>query len=313
MPILLPWPQLSFDSAPHDPNRKTQFFVDSTSGAPDSVTQLDEKSLVLWLMQTEPVRAFILRELGRQDSAFHATELVDPFYGSGEGDIDFLVCDRLDPGAAAAFECKRIKVEEVDEKNDRMNKLSGITTAVRQVNRLYEKCGFFETYLAVLIEVECSKQFESNIPCRGLRPDSTHDFGSGNTQRATLNFPGYKHLNQKIGIIIIEVAQPSKKSVNRMANLRLLRYHPATPRFQSAQTTRQISALIEKANRSGISGSDSADWEAAPPGTVELHIGDGADALAVGRSPAGPEAAPASATTFFNLRSWKVVTRRSPR
>jgi len=312
-PVYLLWDQVTFDSAPWDPNRKMEFFVDPPSSSPNRVTSLDEKALVRWLMGCKPAKALIFQKLGRESSAFDAAELVEPFYDHGEGEIDLLLCDRLDPGAAVALECKRIKVEGVDAKNDHMNKLPDTVLAVQQANKLYEKCGFRETYLALLVAIDSYKQLDSNIPCRGLRPNSTHDFGETKTQRAILNFPGREDLNTKIGIIFIEVVQPSGKPLDEMATVRVLIFHPATPRFQRARATSQMTSLIEKVSSSPASESDSAGWVAASLGTVEFRIGNGADAPGDGMSANGPGAIPGSPASVFTLRNWKTVIRRNPR
>jgi hypothetical protein len=310
--VYLLWEAVVLDSAPLDPNRKVEFFVDPPFSSPERVTSLDEKTLVRWLMQCELARALIFQKLHREPSAFHATEIIEPFYAHGEGDVDLLLCNRRDPDAAVALECKRIKVEGLDIKNDHMNKLPDAALAVQQANKLYEKCGFLETYLAILIAIDSSRQLDSNIPCRGLRPGSTHDYGETKTQRAILDFPGREDLNPKIGIIFIEVVQPSGKPLDEMAIVRVLLFHPATPRFQSARATSELMDLIEKASISATPASISSGWVAGSLGTVQIPIIDGAEALRVGVSCTISGTPPPSATTTFYIRDWKTVIQRNP-
>lgn len=311
-PIVLLWDQIVFDSAPWDPERKMEFFVDSPAYSPERVTSLDEKKLIGWLMRCERSRDLIFRKLGREPSAFYATEIIEPFYGHGEGDIDLLICDRGDPGAAVALECKRIKVEGIDIKNDRMNKLCHAEFAVQQANKLYERCGFFETYLALLIAVDSARQSDSNIPCRGLRPDSTHGFGETKTQKAILDFPGRDKLDPKIGIIFVEVVQPSGKPIDEMAIVRVLLFHPAKPRFQSAGATAEVSDLIGKATTDTATQSTFQNLVLGSMGGAGLPISDGADHSTSGVSCTISGAAPTSPTTTFHVRNWQAVMRRNP-
>jgi len=311
-PIYLLWEGIAFDSAPWDPKRKIEFFVDPPSSSPERVTSLDEKRLVRWLIQCEQAKALIFRKLGRQPSAFYLTEIIEPFYGHDEGDVDLVICDRLDPGAAVALECKRIKVEGLDTNNDRMNKLPHAALAVQQANKLYEKCGFLETYLALLIAVDSAGQLDSNIPCRGLRPDSTHNFGENRTQKAILDFPGRHDLNPKIGIIFVEVVQPSGKPIDEMANVRVLLFHPAEPRFQSARTTNEMAALIEKATISTAPATSSPDRVLGIIGGSGLPLGNGAEVSGVGVSCTISGATPTSPATTFHVQNWRTVIRRNP-
>jgi hypothetical protein len=312
-PIYLLWEEIAFDSAPWDPNRKIEFFVDPPSSSPERVTSLDEKALVRWLMRCEQARALIFRKLGRQPTALYATEVTEPFYRHDEGDVDIVLCDRLDPEAAVALECKRIKVEGLGTNNDHMNKLPDVALAVQQANKLHEKCGFLETYLALLIAVDSAAQLDSNIPCRGLRPDSTHDFGEHKTQKAILDFPGRQDLNPEIGIIFIEVVQPSGKPIDEMANVRVLLFHPARPRFQSARTTNEMAALIEKATTGTAPADPSIDGVIGTIGGMGLPLGDGAEVSGVGVSCSISGAAPTSTTTIFHVCNWRTVIRRSVR
>ncbi len=286
-----------------------EFFVDSPGYSPERVTSLDERKLVGWLMRREEARDLIFRKLGREPSAFYATEMIEPFYGHGEGEVDLLICDRRDPGAAVALECKRIKVEGVDIKNDRMNKLCDAAFAVQQANRLYERCSFFETYLALLIAVDSARQSDSNIPCRGLRPDSTHDFGETKTQKAILDFPGRDKLDPRIGIIFIGVIQPSGKPIDRMATVRILLFHPAKRRFQGSMATAKISALIESASAEAPRG-EPLDQVMGSLEGAGLPIGDGVGQSIPGiscRISGSPSKSPG---TTFHVRAWKTELKK---
>src|ERR1035438_158650 len=154
--MVLTFRQLSFDTV-HFPAgscipAKTEMFNANPYlvGGSHAVLEMDEWSLVHWLMSFAPVRSVILEELGRGPGAFHRTEVVQPFYAGGEGEMDLLVCERRAPHEALIMEAKRVKVEIVDSERDVVHKIKDIATGVRQANARYDPFGFFQHYLAVV-------------------------------------------------------------------------------------------------------------------------------------------------------------------
>ena len=180
----LTYRQISFDTAhiaPGHPVKATFFeaapyaYVDGST----RVTEFDEKTIVRWLMLCPPSRHIILEELGLPATAFYQPEVVRPFYSPGEGDLDLILCPQLWPREALALECKRVKVESVNAGQDKINKLQDVAGGVRQANKLYNgPFAFFQTYLAIITEVEASGQAERNIPNRGVRSDTTPQRGT---------------------------------------------------------------------------------------------------------------------------------------
>ena len=108
--------------------------------------------------------------------------------------------------------------------------------------RLYSRFGFFQTYLGVVTAVEASEQLDTNIPNRGVRSSSTPDFGDTKTFKRIVEFPGRDELNAAIGIIFIEIVQPSLVSIDRRATIRVCVHHPRT---QTADVTNRVETLIQ--------------------------------------------------------------------
>jgi hypothetical protein len=255
---VLTYRQISFDTAhvprPDRPFR-ARFF--EAGGYPlidggSRVTEFDEKPIIRWLMLSEPSHGIILDELGLPPDAFYCPEVVQPFYAPGEGDIDLILCPWLSPHRAIALECKRVKVESVNVGQDRINKLHDIAGGVRQANKLYNgPFGFFQTYLAIITEVEASGQDERNIPNRGVRSHTTPQRGdTGRTTfRQIVEFPGRAGLHKDIGIIFIEVAQPSRLSIDKQATVRVCVYRRAEPRDQLDSVTNRVMEIMPMKER----------------------------------------------------------------
>lgn len=246
--------QVSFDTVHvslNQPDSATFFEVAPYPSVDDGsarVTAFDEKPIIRWLMLCPSSRQIILEELGLPPDAFHRPEVVQPFYAPGEGDIDLIICPRLSPHQAVAFECKRVKVESVNIGKDKVNKLQDVAGGVRQANKLYNgSAAFFQTYLAIITEVDATGQGEINIPNRGIRSDTTPQRGDTRTTtfKQIVEFPGRAELHDDVGIIFIEIAQPSHLSIDKQASVRVCVYRRAERRDQLTGVTNRVIKIMQ--------------------------------------------------------------------
>lgn len=155
-----------------------------------------------------------------------------------------ILCRRYAPHEAVALECKRVKIAVVNPQNHQLNKLEDTRKGVGQANRLYDKFGFFQTYLAILTAVEASHQDDTNIPCRGIDASATPDYGQSKTFKRIVEFPGRDDLKPDIGIISIEAVQPSGISMDERVTIRVCVHHPAQRRIQADSVTNQIGIVM---------------------------------------------------------------------
>jgi hypothetical protein len=251
---ILSFRQVSFDSThiarPERPFSATFFesgprpYVDGST----RVTEFDEKTIILWLLLRPASRHLILEMLGLPLDAFYQSHVVRPFYSMGEGDLDLILCSRLSPHEAVAIECKRVKVETVNVGQDRINKLPDAARGVCQANRLYNgPFAFFQTYLAIITEVAASSQHEINIPNRGVRSYTTPQRGDtkNTTFRQIVEFPGRAELHDDIGILFIEIVQPSRLSIDTQATARVCLYRRAERREQLDRVTNRVMEIMK--------------------------------------------------------------------
>jgi hypothetical protein len=214
MAEIVTYRQISFDTSRVPAGRPVRAtFFEATAST--LVSDYAEKQIVRWLL----------------------------FYAQGTGDLDLVACPRLSPHRATAFECKRVKVETVNAGHDTINKLQDIAGGVGQANKFFNgPHGFFQTYLAIITEVAAAGQDERNIPNRGVRSHSTPL--NGDTDRTTfrqiIEFPGRDKLHRDIGILFIELVQPSRLSINTLATLRVCVYRRAEPREQLDSATNRM-------------------------------------------------------------------------
>jgi hypothetical protein len=248
--MVLTFRQLSFDTAHFSagsrvPERFSMFEANpGFVGGKCSVMDFDEHGILKWLVSYEPSRSVLLEELGRRRSAFVQTEVVQPFYAPGQGDIDFLACDRDVPQQALIMEAKRVEVEVETRERDVVRKLRDVAKGVQQANTRYDHFGFFQHYLAVITAVDASEQNENNVPSRGLRADSSDLFDDRKTFTRIVDFPRRDDLKPDVGVVFIEVVQPSRLGVDLRGTLRICVHRRARPREHSADVTNRVATLM---------------------------------------------------------------------
>jgi len=203
---------------------------------------------VKWLVNNLQARLLLWDQLRRFPDAFFATEVKDPFYGPREGDIDLLVCNPGAPHQAVALECKRLKVEVVDDGTDWINKLEEVGEGVRRAKKLYEQFSFFQTYFAVISAIDAANRTNLNIPCNGITSESVPNWDTSTTTfRNIVQFPRREELPTEIGIVFIELVQPSGRRFEQQGTLRICVHYPATTRPQRTADTRKVELLMKGA------------------------------------------------------------------
>lgn len=176
----------------------------------DDVTGERESDILKWLMSSS-FRDLLLSELGVGSGAFVAHDVVRPVIENPQGkpgDIDLLICDDRRTDQAIALQCKRMKVAALNQEYDNLNKLSDITGGVKQANFQRFNLGFHRNYLLILIEAYGKKRSGSNVLFRGP---------SRETFKEIYEFPMRESLHNDVGVIFVEISQPTGKSFREMA------------------------------------------------------------------------------------------------
>jgi len=217
------------------------FFTDYPMVEEERVTQQKEEQIVSWLFSQTQVKELIFTELRIQNPCF-SLNVVDPIIDNPNkkpGDIDILICEQRQPHRAIALECKRVKVIAADMENDKVNKIDNIGNGVKQANALRE-IGFHRTYLAILIEVEGKNRVEYNTLCRGPSPT---------TFKKVYDFPFRDKLHKDVGVIFIEISQPTGKSIDSMAGVGICIDKEAGRLEQPDYLTNRINTLLRGLKR----------------------------------------------------------------
>jgi len=67
------------------------------------------------------------------------------------------------------------------------------------------------------------------------------------TFRRIVEFPGRDNLKPEVGIVFVEVVQPSGISIDERVTFRVCVHQPAKPRQQTTAETNRVAMLIQKA------------------------------------------------------------------
>jgi len=220
----------------------TNFFTDDDRPSINNVTTTGEEEIIRWVLRS-PAKGLFLSELRIASSPFTAYSIKKPLIDNPQkkpGDIDLLVCDPLAPNLATAFQCKRVKVVAEGPDQDKVNKLEKLGDAVDQANGTRD-LGFHRTYLIVLIGVDG----------RGRRPIPVHERVAGRGAfRRVYDFPQRGSLHEDVGVVFIEISQPTGSSIDDTAIVAISVDHEAACLEQSAKMTERVKELMLMAGAS---------------------------------------------------------------
>ncbi|MGH9872911.1 MAG: hypothetical protein ACRD9S_10650 [Pyrinomonadaceae bacterium] len=212
-------------------------FTNYENAGSEAVTAVKETSIVRYLFSSCAKR-LILNELQLEDDSSIHYEVRAPVVSPGgrPGDIDVLICQPSHADTAIGLQCKRVKVEALDQGTDKINKLPDVSVAVRQANLQRQNFGFHKNYLVVIIETYGPSRTQSNVAFRG--PTS-------NTFKEIYEFPQRETLHDDVGVLFIQLTQPTGKSFRRMYELGVCLDKQARPLEQTSNLTNRIKELIE--------------------------------------------------------------------
>jgi len=203
----------------------------------DDVTAERESDILKWLMASS-FRDLLLSELEVGGDAFIAHDVVRPIIENSQGkpgDIDLLICDGGRASQAIAIQCKRVKVTALNQDHDNLNKLSDISGGVKQANFQRNNLGFHRNYLLVLIEAYGKKRSASNALFRGPNRQ---------TFKEIYEFPMRESLHDDVGVIFVEISQPTGKSFRNMVVVGVCIDKEAAHLEQTTSLTNRIGELI---------------------------------------------------------------------
>ena len=213
-----------------------QLFTTEDGGIEDKVTNESEEQILQWLMSSSG-GDLLLDKLQLSRNAFRAFSVRKPVVENPHhSDIDLILCEPELPQYSVGIQCKRVKIESLNEKEDDVNKLPDVKKAVVQANKQREIFGFHRNYLLIISQIFGRKFTNENAIFRKGRPE---------TRQRIYQFPQRESLHEDVGIIFVEIGQPTGKSYRTQVNICLRVDKEASRLDQSPNLTNRVKELFQ--------------------------------------------------------------------
>jgi hypothetical protein len=203
---------------------------------PDSVASRLEDPIIGWLLASS-ARELFLAAFQFAPTSSTARSVRKPFIhdsNSKPGDIDLVICRTSIPSQITAVQAKGVKVRAISWEEDKVNRLQDLEDAVEQANRT-RAIGFYKTYLLVLILCDARERRHHNIPGRKA---------TAGTFNRIWQFPEREQLHHDVGLVFVEIVQPTKRAIHSMATVAVAVAQTATPQEQRPSLTDKVAELV---------------------------------------------------------------------
>lgn len=216
-----------------------RLFTPEDTGIEDKVTHQSEEQILQWLVSSSG-GDLLLDKLGLSRNALRAFSVRNPVVDNQHhSDIDLILCESELPQFSVGIQCKRVKIESLNEREDDVNKLPDVKKAVVQVNKQREIFGFHRNYLLIISQIFGRNFTEENAIFRKARPETRHKI---------YEFPQRESLHEDVGIIFVEIGQPTGKSYKTQVNICLRVDKEASRLDQPPSLTNRIKELFQVAS-----------------------------------------------------------------
>ena len=124
-----------------------------------------------------------------------------------------------------------------EQEDDDVKKLGRVPDLVHQANRQRKIYGFYRNYLALLIKVDARKKLKYNPLSRGINPE---------TFQTIYEFPDRENVHQDVGIVFIEIVQPTGKSFDQYVTVGICIDTEATRLDQLPDLTNRVEEVMKR-------------------------------------------------------------------
>jgi hypothetical protein len=215
-----------------------RFFDGSGPESGERVTDRVEGQIIDWLVAFPPARELLLEELGLAAGTFVQTSVIEPLIERNRrkqpGDIDLILVP--EPHRAIAIQVKRVRMlaETTHRDSTPGRQLGNITKLIEQANGSRE-IGFHANYALVLVECYGVERSEYNFLARGSSPG---------VFRRIYHLTKDQPLHSDVGLIFVEIIQPTRTSVDRAGVVAICVDKPAIEQEQPPDLTARVRQLV---------------------------------------------------------------------
>jgi hypothetical protein len=174
----------------------------------ESDRQKSESIITKWLFSKADFREMFFSLLNIPFYTKCGFEIKEPLisnHNSLPGDVDVLLFNDNQINESIAIEVKKVKYFFNQKGNEKVNKIYDIRDGIGQTKGLLE-IGFHQVYLVIIIVSDGRNIKWNNYIFRGI---------SGEQFQQVYDFPDRENLNENIGLIFIEIVQPTGLSIDK--------------------------------------------------------------------------------------------------
>lgn len=216
---------------------KLEFFRDSGVEDSSSVVDVHEAEIIRWLLGHPEARRLLYSQASLDPISGDWFSVGRPLIEKANakpGDVDWLCVSAKQPHLAVAFECKRVKVRTDERGDDRVNKIEELGRGVAQASGLADM-GFHRSFFMVIVQSDGRTRRDMSQVFRGA---------TAGTFSIIYDFPQRESLNDDVGVVFVEIVQPTGRAIGEMAYVGVCVDRPARPREQSARLTSRVRECI---------------------------------------------------------------------
>ena len=227
--------------APNQPLKDCyRLFVPNATGDGTTITEEHESEMIRLMFRDKDFRNLLLSELELLGEYQVLLEVGTPVarHGLIPGDFDVILYNQATPPYSIGIECKAVSVKSNKEGNeDKVTKLGKIRRGVQQANGLRKDHNFHLSYLLVFAKVDAVAHKETNVFFSSASLQALHS-----VYDKVMNEP----LHDDVGIVIVEIVQPTRKNFSEMGMVGVHVERLAKPCEQSEQLTNRITEAAMK-------------------------------------------------------------------
>lgn len=223
----------------------TRNSIDVFAASGNNITSIDkthEMATLRWLTTRPELLEMLLAEMGLKGRVGVDVGISDPFLPRyGHGDIDLLAVPANDPRYAVAVQAKRFKVA-ISDSGDTVS-LDGkkLDSLIGQCNQT-ALCGFDRIYGLVLVMVDGQHHAAASL---------LHRRTSERTFRGLYHFIKREPLNPRIGMVFLEITQPTFESFQDFGVFAVGLDERATSFGQNGEFSQRVAWWTEEMRRKG--------------------------------------------------------------
>jgi hypothetical protein len=207
-----------------------------------SIDKTDEMGALRWIASRPDLLPLLLGQIGFSGAVSVGVSVTEPFLPRYRGgDIDLLAIPEKDPRCTVAFQAKRFKVALTGAGEQVSLEGAKIDDLVRQCNQTVQ-LGFHQVYGMILVMMD-----GQNHPAASI----LHHGASDPTFRRIYHFVKHASLDWRVGIVFVEIVQPTPTNLAEFGMLAVGIDQNAHPLEQCGDFSEKAALLADRLRRKG--------------------------------------------------------------